>query len=191
MAEEYDILIHGLKQGNKEVFDQIFRCYYASLSQFCRKFVYDKKIAEEIVQEMFVKLWLKHESIVVTNSLKSYLFKAARNHALNYLKHSKYTISSEEFDGLNVLENTDNSIDELDSTDLKHQIDTIVQLMPPKRRQIFLLSRTNGLKYGEIAERLNISVKTVESHMSKALDQLRKALQKHSILILLLSFIIK
>lgn len=191
MTEEHDILIYGLKQGNREVFDQIFRCYYTSLAHYCMKFVSDKDKSEEIVQDVFVKLWLKHETVVINNSLKSYLFKATQNLAFNYIRNAKHTIILQDADIFSAEGTSDDPSISLEENDLKDKIQKIIQLMPTKRREVFLLSRTNGLRNAEIARRLNISVKTVETHMSKALNQLRKALQKHSILLLLLSFFIK
>ncbi len=184
MAEDLQIrLIEGLKTGDKRIFDEIFRLYYAPLCHYCKRFVSDAEIAEEIVQDLFFKLWIKRDSLILRTSLQSYLFKAVKNHSLNYLNQLKIQEKHRQYVGFQVNDPFVAS-DQLEESDLTILIQGAILKLPDKRREVFELSRHEGLKYSQIAEKLNISVKTVEAQMSKALEQLRNVLKEYLLIAL-------
>jgi RNA polymerase sigma-70 factor (ECF subfamily) len=180
-------LIEGLKSGDKKIFDEIFKMYYTPLCHYCIRYVSDPEITEEIVQDLFFKLWIKRESLILHSSLQSYLYKAVKNHSLNYINQLKIQERHRQYVGFTAKE-THDSFDQLEETDLELLIKGAILKLPEKRRAVFELSRNDGLKYAQIAEKLNISIKTVEAQMSKALEQLRTVLKEY-VLVALLFFL--
>jgi RNA polymerase sigma-70 factor (ECF subfamily) len=175
-----------IRQGNVAVFEKAFKTHYAILCSYAIKFVWEKEQAEEIVQELFFNLWNKREMIDITTSFESYLFRAVRNACFNYLKHLKVRAEHHQ----QVLDSPKSGEDPSGNTfeilELQEKIDEAIDLMPPERKKIFLLSRFEGLKYREIANQLNISVKTVEAQMGKALEHMRKQLTGYLVLLILI-----
>ena len=141
--------------------------------------------AEEIVQSTFVKFWEGRGEIRIQSSVKGYLVAAVRNNCLNQLKHinirEEYKIHNQR-----ELENTQVTVDEeMEAYELEEKIRASINELPEARKKIFLLSRYEGLKYKEIAEQLNISVKTVENQMGSAIKQLRIDLAEYLLSILI------
>ncbi len=162
--------------NTKSGFEILFKKHYSVLCAYAYGFVADYSLSEDIIQEVFSKLWTDKQKITIDTSVKAYLYSAVRNVALNYLKHQKVI---RQYEGLN--KNEDNyveqSVDEqLIGEELSEKIQSAINKLPTERRKIFLMSRMDGLKYKEIAERLDISIKTVENQMGKALASLRKDL---------------
>jgi RNA polymerase sigma-70 factor, ECF subfamily len=151
----------------------LFKGNFKDLCYFAIQYVKDSDIAKDIVQEVFFILWQKKESIDLSKSVKSYLTLAVRNKCLNYIRdHKKFSDP--------ILESEDQYFksdykqgDRLIEDELRKKISSSIEELPPKCREVFLLSRYENLKYQEIADRLHISVKTVETQMSKALQHLR------------------
>ncbi|MDN5202425.1 RNA polymerase sigma-70 factor [Fulvivirgaceae bacterium BMA10] len=166
--------LENIKSGDVSSFEQIFRQYYQSLCLFALKYVKDPDDAEEIVQDVFVKIWQKKDVLDIAISLKSYLYQAVRNASLNHLKHIQVKLEYEK-NLVNSPSRTDTA-DTVIASELEAKIYEAVHKLPPERKKIFLLNRNEGLKYREIADQLNISVKTVESQMGKALKFLRMEL---------------
>lgn len=171
--------VDGLKAGERSVFDEIFRAYYQELVGFCMRYVSDQDMASEIVQDMFVKIWIKREDLFVTSSLKAYLYRATQNHALNHLNQLKIQDKYTSYIGFQTADGGNSPLDKLQENDLEKEIKRAVLSLPEKRRQVFEMSRHEGLKNKQIAEKLNISVKTVENQMTKALEQLRNILKEY------------
>lgn len=169
----------GLKTGDKKVFEEIYREYYSPLCFYCLRFVGSTEEAEEIVQGLFLKIWVKRRDLNINTSVKSYLYKSVQNYALNYLsqqkKHGRYNLD----DYLNREESTINGHEILEEAELNGRIKNAIADLPEKRRIIFELSRFSEMKYQQIAEHLEISVKTVESQMAKALQSLRESLKEY------------
>ncbi len=172
-------LIKGLKVGDKKVFEEIYRLYFVPLSYYCAAYTGTMEDAEEIVQSVFLKLWIKRDDIIIESSLKAYLYKAVQNEAINLLNHNKVKKKYEHhIDELN--KNTNENVQhKMEKEELERIIKRAMLRLPKKRRRIFEMSRFEGLKYSEIAERLSLSVKTVEAQMSKALKSLRKSLKDY------------
>ena len=171
-------LLNRLRQSDETAFETIFTTYYASLCLFASQFLGSDAKAEEIVQDLFVNLWSKRSKLQVDRSLKSYLFHAVKNNCLNWIQHKKVREKHVQ----SVKENFVQRLDESDyflEVGLSEKIAESIESLPEKRRQIFKLSREQGLKYQEIADQLGLSVKTVETQMGLALKQLREKLRDY------------
>lgn len=173
-----NIFIEGLKNGDRKIFDRIFRMYYSPLCTYSLRYVPDSDTAEEIVQDMFFKLWMKRDELLIHTSFQSYLYQAVRNYSLNYISQQKLQEKHRQYIGFQVKDHHDH-FDDLEQTDLDLMIKEAVLKLPDKRREVFELSRYEGLKNAQIAEKLNISVKTVEAQMTKAFEHLRKLLKDY------------
>ena len=159
-------------------FELIFKKYYQKLCAYARRFIYSDESAEEVVQEVFVRFWERSETLNPDSSLAAYLYRSVYNTCLNYLKHEKVKDTYRSY-VINFMNDTAQAIDE----DFKQQekirlIKEAINELPPRCSEIFKLSRFEGLKYQEIADYLEISVKTVEVQMGKALKTLRDKFQK-------------
>lgn len=169
-------LIQRLSQHDRNAFEQIFRTYYSDLCKFCMKYVRDEQVAEEIVQEVFINIWERRSNLTITTSIKSYLFTAIRNRSFNYLKLQLPKEQKKvDLEGLGFLEE-DSREQEMIMDELKAYVHEAVESLPNKCRIIFNLSRNAGMTYKEIAEELDISVKTVENQIGLALKKLRENL---------------
>lgn len=170
---------HLISKGDKPAFEQAFRAYYRSLCNYAMPLIKDKDEAEEVVQNVFFNIWNKRESIQVTTSLKSYLYRAVHNDCLNKLKHVKVrTVYADDYRKSSA-GSFESASDTLQTKELGMKINTAIDSLPEQCGNVFRLSRFENLKYGEIAERLEISVKTVENHMGKALKILREQLKDY------------
>lgn len=187
MEEQY--LIKGLLSRNKVVYDFIFHYYYSGLCAYCERLTKNHEVAEDIVQELFVSLWVKHQQINITTSLKNYLFVSVRNRSLDHLRGEQRKTKK-----LNLITEEDIPHDNtfqywFAETELQAVVEKSLQKLPPRCREIFELSRMKGLKNQQIAEKLNLSKRTVELQVSNALKQLRTDLAGylpvHLLLILL------
>ena len=175
---ELNNLIAKMKAGDRESFNVIFRRYYPSLVRYCIRFVGDEDQAAEIVQDLFVKLWAGRDKLAFTSSFDSYLVRSVRNAAYTYInKERSHSEVHQQLGGEDV-DDTDPS-ETLQSNNLEASYQKILAAMPEKRREVFLASRFDGLKYSEIAAKLGISQKTVEAHMSAAIKQLQKGLKDY------------
>ncbi len=171
------LLFDQVKKGNSEAFEQIFRKFYSDLARFCYSLVRNETIAEEITQEVFIYLWEKKAQIEISSSLKSYLYSAVKNKSINYIKYDlpKQRILIDLSD--TVLTGSSEFHEPSETLRLKKKIQWAINQLPDKCKQIFLLSRYGGMTYAEIAEELELSVKTVENQMSIALKKLRESLE--------------
>jgi len=172
-----------IKDGNIKEFEKIFKKYYNSLCNFALKLVEDPDLAEEIVQNFFVNLWLKRNEIEI-NNFKKYIFKSVYNNCLQVKKFYKVRENYYKNETKKNAVFTNNMYDnEFEKKYYEHEINVkineLIDKMPEKRKKIFMMSKFEGLKYEEIANILSISVKTVESNISKALKTLRKGLAKY------------
>lgn len=183
MNNSEDRFVHGLKNGDEKVFEELFKTYYAPLCEYCLRYVSDADMAEEIVQDLFFKIWVKREELNINVSIKAYIFTALRNHALNYISRLKIQDRYNQFIVVRSKNDVEHPVDVLEEKDMERIMKQAIAMLPEKRREIFEMSRFEDMKYWEIAEKLNVSVKTVESQMSKALEHMRKVLSKFLALI--------
>ena len=163
--------------SDEKFFEETFRTYYAQLAGFAYRYVEDYDLAGEITQELFSSIWSKSSSIEIQTSVKSYLFGAVRNACLNHIKHQRIVRSHSEH-VLRVSSEADHS-NPVELGELKNKIENALAKLPKKCREIFELSRFENLKYREIADRLNLSQKTVENQMGKALKIMREELANY------------
>jgi len=160
----------------KQEFEEVFRLYFIPLSHFAQKFVVDLDTAKDIVHEVFIKIWEKREEIDWNKSIKSYLFTAVHNRSLNYLRDSKKQAFTDFDAELLKEEKVFKEENFLEAEELSVQINKALAKLPEKCREVFMLNRFEDLKYAQVAEKLNISIKTVEAQMSKALRILKEEL---------------
>ncbi|MCB9002499.1 MAG: RNA polymerase sigma-70 factor [Bacteroidales bacterium] len=178
LLDNSDVLV-GLRNGDEQVFEDIFRAYYERLCNYANTVLNDMNEAEEMVQGTFLTVWEKHETIDIHTSIKSYLYRAVYNCCLNKLKHYKVRkLHGEEFKNQSDIL-LDDASQNLVEIELNSLVAHAVDLLPKQCKHVFKLSRFENLTYSEIAEQLNISVKTVENHMAKALKILRKQLKDY------------
>lgn len=174
MQNDKDIL-KAIAGGSETAFEQLFNTYFHELCRFAYvRFLYDEAECEEIVENVFIKIWEIRENLTDIGSIKAYLFKAVANACINYLEHQKVKkryinrIQQElieiEIDGYN-------NVEELEEISSKLLIE--IEYLPEQTRKIFILKYVEGRKYKEIAEQLNISVKTVETLIYRGLKNLR------------------
>ena len=177
MEEQY--LINGIKSRNKIIFDFVFHYYYSGLCAYAERFTNDENTAEDIVQDLFVKLWLKSGSIQITTSLKNYLFTAVKNRSLDHLKKEKTKEKGMQYISYTTEPSMNHSIYWFAESELKELIDKCLESLPPRCREIIIMSRFDGLKNQEIADKLGLSKRTVELQISNALKQLREDLKDY------------
>jgi RNA polymerase sigma-70 factor (ECF subfamily) len=168
-------LLERLRSGAEDAFDAIFRAHYAPLVGLAESLVRERAIAEEVVQEVMLELWRRRETLVVDESLRAYLFRAARNRALNHLRHERVERQGEPYARG---ESATPAVGHLRlvEEEIEGALHEAMQSLPGRCREVFELSRVQGLRYAEIAGVLGISVKTVEAQMGKALRILRERL---------------
>ena len=170
-------LFAKLIHDDEKAFSELFFRYYSGLCVYAFQFLQDDQKIRELVQEVFVQVWIKRKEIQIHSSVKSYLFRAVKNQLINWVNHQKVEKK--------YLEKLASDKDEFQTNQfflevgLLQKIEASIEALPPKRKEIFKLSREEGLTYREIAERLHVSVKTVESHMGFALKQLREDLKEY------------
>jgi len=174
---------------DQQLFEQLFKKYFVQLTNFAKSYVKDEDIAKELVQDAFINLWQKKEDIDKDKSIKSYLYTTVKNRSLNYIRDNKKY--KNEYLDIELEKSNDFSVsDIISSEELQTQITASISNLPNKCRMIFEMSRFEDLKYKEIAEKLNLSIKTIENQIGKALKILRKDLKEYLPFLFLFLFII-
>lgn len=151
----------------------MFKKYYNPLCNFASTIVNDHKVAQDVVQDVFTKLWDKRENLSIDSNEKSYLFQAVRNRALEILRKQKNDAKVSTADFNQLYEDKNDLEDQAQKYMLKEYLYNSIRQLPPKCQEIFVMNKMNGLTYNEIATDLNISVKTVENQIGKAYRKLR------------------
>jgi RNA polymerase sigma-70 factor (family 1) len=178
------ILIEKLKSGDPDAFSDIFSAYYKDLVFFAYSFTHELSTAEDIVQDTFIKLWEDHEKLVVTVSLKSILLKTIQNKCIDWHRHRKIVNNSSTYiiDKSPLYESdTDNYVLR---SELEGMIDKAIEDLPEKFKEAFELNRFKGLKYQEIAIKLNVSIRTIEEigpHRSPGLYRFERIKYKRAL----------
>lgn len=169
-------LITALSEGDEKAFDAVFLDYFPKLKCFIQGFVHSEEEAENIAQDVFMNLWIHHESLADIDNLNAYIYRMAKNAVFHTLQKN----ISHQLQLLNTateIAADDSSAEEdLYFKELLSAINVEVEKMPEQRQRIFKMSRFQGLNNDEIATHLNISKRTVETHISAALSDLRKVL---------------
>ncbi len=174
-------------------FEKIYKKYFNVLQTYARRIVLKSEVAEDIVQEVFLECWDRRTSIDLSDSLKPYLYTLTRRKSIDWLRKSEnknVLFSDFEFQVDQLFFETLSSDNQIDAPEIERVINRSIGLLPLKCREVFLLSRKAGLKNREISEKLNLSIKTVEKHITNALKEIRQNLTKSGVLGLLLLFFI-
>jgi len=161
-------------------YEELFKTWYAPLCKMIYRIIKDQAQTEDLVQEVYIKLWEKRNSLKINTSLKAYLYRSALNTAYTSLeKNKRYPkLSIETNDTIH--DSSSNAIDNLNANELENKINQTLLLLPPACREVFILSRNEEMSYKEIAESLEISIKTVENQMGKALKIFREQLKEYT-----------
>jgi RNA polymerase sigma-70 factor (ECF subfamily) len=160
-------------------FEKLFREHFTALCYFARKYLGDLDSSKEIVHSVFIKIWENRSAFDWEKPAKSYLFTSVYNRSMNFIRDNKRFIPDEPAGIREELTDTTAFSDTLEVAELESRIQTALQRLPEKCREVFELNRFEGKKYSEIASHLNISVKTVEAQMSKALKILKEELKDY------------
>lgn len=166
-------------------FEQLFKVHYKALHAYANMLLKDIDLAEEVVQSMFLRLWEKRDLLAVQTSIKAYLYKCIYNDSLNFLKHELVKSKYQDFAVHTMNTHHEAASNRVELSELQKELKFAMEALPEQCRIIFKMSRFEELKYKEIAERLGISIKTVENQMGKALKILRLKLVDFLVLILL------
>jgi len=180
-------IFEAIKMDDKVAYEKVFRAYYRSMTAYAFRFLGNLSDSESVVQDVFLRLWQNRRDISINSSLLHYLFKSIKNQCVNLLEHERIKTRYQDMVIQNEAERGDYG-EFFPELDLMKRIESAIGALPPKRQEIFRMAREEGLKYREIALRLNLSVKTVETQMTLALKQLREVLKvfKHLVLFLML-----
>jgi RNA polymerase sigma-70 factor (ECF subfamily) len=170
-------LFTGLKQGDTDIFSFLFRTYYKNLVLFGGSYIPDRAVCEDIVQSVFLKLWNERETLRIETSVKSYLLTAVRNACLDEIRHRNIVHEHESYIFASSQQEEIDTENYILYSDLHHHLMEALRKVPPKLREAFEMNRFEGLKYREIAARLNVSERTVEVRIGKALELLRTYLK--------------
>ena len=180
------VLLLKVAEGDENAFGQLFKTYYNQLGEFIMRITESEPLTQEIVQDVFLKIWINRSSLAELDCFKAYLLVVARNHAFNCLKQIAREKSRQKEWVNTVLRNASNNVEETNTIDTGNLIDEAVELLPPRQKKVYTLSRRDGMKQEEIARELNISLETVKKHMVLALRFLKNHLRTHIGLFILL-----
>lgn len=167
-------LLARLREGNDEAFSAIFLEQYPGLVMTATRVLADRAIAEEIAQDVLLELWRRRESLVLTGPVRAYLQQATRNRSLNHLRSARTAKRGEIW--VRPPTESPKADSRALSSELRTAVTAAIATLSEPQREVFELNRQRGLTYGEIAELLGISVKSVEARMGRALKQLREQL---------------
>lgn len=179
MNTDSHFLINRLRKGEEAAYEMLFKEYYKVLTIFANKYIKDIETSKELVQELFVHLYERRETLEINSSLKSYLFRSVHNRCINFINAQK--IRDKYAEHVNYTNNlAQNSLEEeVNLSELENALHKAIAELPPKCQAIFKLNRFEGLSNVEIADKLTLSKRTVETQISKALKILRLKLEPY------------
>ena len=176
-------LIEELTEGNQEAFRTVFKATYPQVRAFSKGFTKNDADADDIAQQVFIKLWTKRAILANVRNFETYLYTITKNTVLNHMASQKaFMVDISDVRNLST-ENT-SPLEQIEASDLQLLIDMTVENMPPQRQAVYKLSRVEGLSNDQIAERLGLQKKTVENHLNLALGEIRKVLKMFILLLL-------
>lgn len=177
-------------EHDEATFEQVFKDNFKALHAYAYTFVQDSSVAEDMVQAVFIRLWEKSRTLEIHSSLNAYLYRAVYHECLNYLKHQKVRAAHETHVKHSGGRHSGDASQTLQLKELEQRVAGALATLPEGCRAIFQMSRFESLKYQQIADKLGISVKTVENQMGKALKILRTKLKDYLTLLLLIATIL-
>ena len=175
--QNYAHLIRQIKSSNIEAFENVFKEFQENIFSYLYFKIGNSQVAEDILQDVFIKLWENRHQLKDNLSLPSYLYTIAKNLTLNYFRHQKVIQKFQkeiEFQTESI--DSTSPLAELELNEINESLINTLEKLPKRQRVVFMMSRHDNLSYKEIAERLEISIKTVETQIGKALKMLRKIL---------------
>ncbi len=168
-------LLARLRADDHRAFDEIFRQWYEPVVRSANRVLRDQGVAEELAQDVFLELWRRRETLAEDSSIAGYLMQAVRNRALNHLRHLAVQRKSVVYvEALS--EPAEHADAQAQASELQSALVQAIAELPPRTREVFVMSRERGLRYSEIADQLGVTVKAVEANMSRALRMLRDRL---------------
>lgn len=176
MDAQRKILFRRIAEGDKRAFDEFFDLYYTRLVQFARLFVDTPEQAEDVVSDVLTALLTKREKVFVLDQFEAYLYMAVKNRAISAIRRRQVADAYAEHIAQN---STPNAHDTLIAQELHDLVDRVIDSFPPKRRMVFQLIRDEELSYAQVAELLDISVRTVEVHLRLAVRELRQRIDAY------------
>jgi len=165
-----------LTKRDEAAFEQVFKTHFKNLHAYAFAMLKDEDDAEEMVQQVFFKLWERSEHLSLSGTIAAYLYRAVHNESLNFLKHQKVKKGHQLHVAYRMKNKSDQSYGRIFSKELENKFREALNELPEQCRTVFQLSRFEDMKYKDIADKLDISIKTVENHMGKALKLLRSKL---------------
>lgn len=171
------LLFEGIKKSDCKSFESLFSVYYDPLCNFAYLFVQDRRIAEEVVSDVFLNIWNKRLKINIELNIKSYLYKSTKNASISRLrKHQPHLVLLDEHRAESGFDTPETLMIQAEK---REYINKIIQSLPKKAGLVFRMHKVDGFKYREIAQILSISEKTVENHMGNSIKHLRKLAQSY------------
>jgi RNA polymerase sigma-70 factor, ECF subfamily len=186
LKKEDSFLVKGILQGNKNVFSFIFTHYYTDLVIFANTFLKNRETSEELVQDVFLKLWENRDEIMICSSLKSYLIKSVQNRCIDTIRHDKIKHNYHSVILKHPVLFENDTEDYIFHSDLKKNLAIALNKLPEEVSRAYYMNRFEDHTYDEIAEKLQVSVRTVEVRISKALALLREELKDFLMIVLIL-----
>ncbi len=185
IADSEQFIRQAFAEDSRKGYELLYRRYYKVLCSHAVRYVYAREVAEDLVSEVFLSLWRNQSFTGITSTYRAYLFSAVRKRAYSHLQEEfsrKGILLDQEQETLPTPEDPQHI---LQYTELLNQLEDGIRSLPPQCQRVFLLSRFEGKKHREIADELNINQKTVEAHLHKALEHLRRITQNGFLLFLL------
>ena len=193
MTEEDFDIIDALKKQDKRRFELFYKKYYRPLLTVAYRYVENTEIAEEIVHDVFITIWNKAGQLNIQSSMKSYLFRSIVNSSLNHIKKEKKQLEKQSAYKIAQERDLENGTDETNEADeaLLKGLEDALALLPEKCKQVMYLSRFGKLKQQDIADQMEISIKTVKNHLTYGFKKLREHIEKHQQLTIWVMLLLK
>lgn len=169
-------LLREVAAGSEQAFRQLFERYHQQLGRYVFRITHSKELSEEIVQDVFVKIWMNHKALDGVQNFRAYLFILSKNHTLNYLRKLTRELLREN----KWKEEVMHSIDHGNTPDVYYRLlDEAIDHLPPQQQKVYLLSRHERLKYAEIAAKLQLSPETVKGYLKTATAFIKNYINSH------------
>ncbi len=182
-------LAHRIKYGEKKAYQKLFDRYAPKIYQFSLSYLKNEADAEELVQDVFLKIWEKREILDASQSIKAYIFKIAVNTIYDFIRRKNIESAFNDFAKVNFNKSSNETWDTVIFEDMQISINELIAKMPEQRGRIFRLSKTKGLTNDEIAQKLNLSKRTVENQLYRAIIFLKEHLKNESVFVLLFFYL--
>lgn len=170
-----EILFSGIKKDDYASFNQLFARYYSRLCAYVLSQIQNSNSAEDIVQELFIRIWTHRRRIEIKENISGYLYRAAKNSALNYLRSEKNRTKLLQYFPEGQIQNDEMLLEQIE---FSHFLQQCIDELPERSKEVFMKSRIDGLKHQEIAEQSGTSVKTIKNQLWKSLQYLKSCLER-------------